>query len=816
MAAARGERAGRGGQRAADLGPLQACLDALPFAVLLVEDTHRVVLANRATCAQLGQPAEAIVGASCHNVMHGLGLPLAGCPLEETLKTGVAAEQELFDARGGRWLAAAIYPTPRTSAAGRPLFLHIVRDITAERRAAGEAARRSELQATLTDLLRLALTDISLQSLLERVLARILSVDWLSVESRAVLFITEGEPAELVMAAQVGLPPSLCEVCARVPLGQCLCGRAAASGAVEFASTIDERHVRSHPGMQPHGHYVVPLRSQGRVLGVMNVYLHEGHARREEEERFLGAVADVIAGIVERRRAEQQLVRLGSAVEQSAEGVLITDAGGTIRYVNPTFERLIGWPAEELLGTPMLSPRRGFDPQLRSGIFEAVRRDGVWHGRVANVSRDGRPFHLDMTVSPVSDAGDPTRRLTNYIALTRDRTQEVQLEAQLRQSQKMEAMGQLASGIAHDFNNLLFVIIGYTDMVKRGLRDDDPLHDNAARAEQAARRAARLTNQLLAFSRRGAARPEVLALNEVVLEVERMLARIIGEHIELETRLPDGLGAVEVDRGLLEQALVNLVVNARDAMPEGGHLTIETGAAAVGPGAPPELRERPAGDYVTLTVADTGCGMAPEVVERIFEPFFTTKDPGRGTGLGLSTVYGIVNQAGGFITVASRPGQGSAFRLFLPRARTATAVASRSATAGPRPPAPPAARETVLVVDDDEGVRTLVGRVLARKGYRVLDAPGGEEALAVAQAHEGEIHLVLADVVMGRMSGPQLAARLLVTRPASRVLFMSGHADELLARKEWAGAAGFLRKPLTPEELLGAVREALDQPATAG
>jgi signal transduction histidine kinase/CheY-like chemotaxis protein len=395
-------------------------------------------------------------------------------------------------------------------------------------------------------------------------------------------------------------------------------------------------------------------------------------------------------------------------------------------------------------------------------------------------------------------------------AIQRKGTEEGLLQSQLRlQSiQKMEAIGRLAGGIAHDFNNLVQAIGGYTEILLKRLPEQDGLRRHAEEIKRAGDRAAALTRQLLAFSRQQVLQPVVLDLNTVVVHIEQLLRRLIGEDIELETELEARLGHVKADAVQLEQVLMNLAVNARDAMPDGGTLTIETRSVRLSEADQRDGFAVQPGSYVLLAVADTGCGMEAETRGRAFEPFFTTKPPGHGTGLGLSTVYGIVKQSGGYIWVDSEPGQGTRVRIYLPRVSEPV-----EQTPLKRVLAPAAApgSETLLLVEDEGGVRELITEWLTDNGYAVLAAENGIEALALAESHVGRIDLLIADVVMPQMGGPALAASLLPLRPDMKVIFMSGYADEAIAAPQMLElGAAFLQKPFTLDRLLRQVRETLD------
>jgi nitrogen-specific signal transduction histidine kinase/CheY-like chemotaxis protein len=384
-------------------------------------------------------------------------------------------------------------------------------------------------------------------------------------------------------------------------------------------------------------------------------------------------------------------------------------------------------------------------------------------------------------------------------------TEKRRLEQQLRQAQKMEAVGRLAGGVAHDFNNILGVIMGYADIVSRRLPRGDALAGKVAEILKAADRAAGLTRQLLAFSRKQILQPRVLDLNSVMGDMDKMLRRLIGEDVELKTRLQEHLGSVMADPGQMEQVIMNLAVNARDAMPEGGSLLLETRDVELDESYVQVHPSTRSGPHVMLAVSDTGCGMDQETMARIFEPFFTTKDQGKGTGLGLSTVYGIVDQSGGSIDVYSEPGRGTTFKIYLPRVEGKAGLAAVTA-----PAPPPKGSETVLLVEDEEALRSMIRETLEDGGYRVLEAATPQQALAIAGSHEGNIHMTLTDVVMPGMSGPDLVKRLALLRPGAAVVYMSGYTDDAIGQHGLLDASThFLQKPFTSQQLLIKCREVL-------
>jgi signal transduction histidine kinase/CheY-like chemotaxis protein len=389
---------------------------------------------------------------------------------------------------------------------------------------------------------------------------------------------------------------------------------------------------------------------------------------------------------------------------------------------------------------------------------------------------------------------------------TDDITEQRRTERKLQISQRLEAVGRLAGGVAHDFNNMLSVIMGFTGFAIDSLREADPLRADLMEAQNAAERAAELTSQLLAFSSKQVLEPEVINPNEIVLRMQRMLRRLLGEDIELAVGIARSVGSIKADAGQIEQVIMNLAVNARDAMPQGGKLVIETANVALDEEAARGREGIEPGRYVKIAVSDTGCGMDAATKERVFEPFFTTKEMGKGTGLGLATAYGIVRQSGGAVIVRSEPGEGATFEIYLPRVDEPAAEKALKSL-----PAVATGEETVLIVEDEHAVRALAERMLRNAGYRVLVACDGGEALLLCEKHGGEIDLLLTDVVMPQMSGKELADRLAETRPEMKVLYMSGYTDEAIDHHGVLDAeTHFIAKPFTVSELTHKVRNTLD------
>ncbi len=537
------------------------------------------------------------------------------------------------------------------------------------------------------------------------------------------------------------------------------------------------------------------------------VWVHEKVRVFEASAGRPGQLRGVIVDITESKRAVEERARLSSAVKQMAEAVMITDPEGNIVYVNPAFERITGYRRAEVMGkNPRILKSGRHDAEFYGQMWKTIGGGGTWSGFLLNKRKDGKIYEAESLISPVRDGAGV---VVNYVAVQRDVTHERLLEAQLRQSQKMEAVGRLAGGIAHDFNNLLTIITGYSQLLADQVAQDEALAGHVAEIRKASDRAASLTRQLLAFARRQVLAPQVIDLNGVCSNMEKMLRRLIGEDVDLVSSPGANLGRVKADPGQIEQVLLNLAVNARDAMPGGGKLTIETSNVEMGEDYAASHYPAKAGRYVLMAVSDTGTGMDAETLSHIFEPFFTTKEQGKGTGLGLSTVFGIVQQSGGYITVYSEPGQGSAFKIYLPR------IAEDNVSAGSEGASPdslPRGAETILLVEDESALRSMVRGLLESHGYKVLEARNGEDALIICDQHKGPIQLLLTDVIMPEMNGPQLAERLAVFHRDMKILYVSGYTDEGIIHHGILDAGtNFLQKPFTPDALIRKVREVIGQ-----
>jgi two-component system cell cycle sensor histidine kinase/response regulator CckA len=521
------------------------------------------------------------------------------------------------------------------------------------------------------------------------------------------------------------------------------------------------------------------------------------------------ALEGLIIDMSERRRAEQASKLLATAVEQGAEAIIITDLDGTIQYVNPSFERVTGYSREDAVGkTPAILKSGKHDDEFYREMWETLVRGEVWSGHLINRRKDGTLYRQNATISPVRDAAGA---IVSYVSAARDVSREKELEEQLQQSQKMEAIGQLAGGIAHDFNNLLTAILGNSELLLNRVAPDDPRRLDLEEIRQAGMRAAGLTRQLLAFSRRQVLEPVVLDLNEVVASVSTMIVRLIGEHVELATKLSPTLGLVNADPGQIEQVIMNLAVNARDAMPEGGRMLIETANADLDEAYVSSHAPVEAGSYVMLAVSDTGAGMDEATTSRIFEPFFTTKEAGKGTGLGLSTVYGIVKQSNGYIWVYSEPGHGTTFKVYLPRVPVREDRRSEAdAASGDGRSSVRGWHETALLVEDDSSVRAVVRRTLQSNGYNVVEAGNAGDAVRLAEEYRGTIDFMITDLIMPETSGRDLAQTISALRPGIKVLYMSGYSDNtVLQRGMVSSDMEFIAKPFTQDRLLEKIRQVL-------
>ncbi|MFH0764875.1 MAG: PAS domain S-box protein, partial [Calditrichota bacterium] len=841
--------------------------------------------------------------------------------------------------KDGRTIICDWTNTPLKEADGTVTgVLSMTRDITERKRTQEELQWNYNTQNALNAILKLAVEDNSLDEFLNRSLKLLVSIPWLALESKGCIFVVKDEPDALIMKAQINLADSLLKECTRIPFGKCLCGKAALTGEVIFRDSLDESHEIRYQDIQPHGHYCVPIQASGKTIGLLNLYVKEGHQREAKEEEFLIHIANTLAGIIqqlsaedalaeseeryrvvferagdyvlmldieqgeipiimdaneaalvihgysrddiigkpitlfdpemtpemlierkqlldsegggvisarhyrqdgtvfdveahiqlvpigekmvllsierdvtERKRAEESLrdseARYRALFEGSADGILIADIE-TKKFVfaNPTICRMLGYSESELLELNVsdIHPREALELVI-SEFEDQERGENTLAPNIPCLRKDRKIIYVDINTSMVMIGG----RACN-VGFFNDVTERRRLEEQLAQSQKMEGIGRLAGGIAHDFNNLLTVIAGHVDMAILQVKPQDPLHSDLNEILRASNRAADLTRQLLAFSRKQILEVKVINLNDVISNLDKMLSRIIGEDVDLKIMQEKELWNVKADPGQIEQVIINLAVNARDAMSEGGKLTIETLNVQLDSVYSQTHHEVISGEYVLLAVSDNGCGISEEVRAKIFEPFFTTKEVGQGTGLGLSTVYGIVRQSLGHIFVYSELDRGTAFKLYFPRSLEAAEPIDKAAS--PRPGEELRGSETILVVEDEPTVRDMAVKILRRYGYKVIDAATGGDAILLCEQMKVPVDLALTDVIMPNMSGAVFVERLRKIWPDVKVLYMSGYtANAIVHHGILDEGTPFLPKPFRPMDLLRKVKQIISE-----
>jgi PAS domain S-box-containing protein len=781
---------------------LRLIVEQMPAILWTTNDQLQITSTIGAGLAALSIPPTEVIGAS---MLETLGKSDPECTPGSAHRRALRGESLIHEmAWKGRNFQVRVEPlrNPERRIAGT---IGVVLDVTDQKHTVRELRARVRQQAAIAALGQQALAGGNLDALLNaaaRAVCETLDVERCEYLERAQDDRTLRWRAGAGWGAE-GRGPVLSND--ETPAGQAL-----QSGAPVIAEDLrrDPRFA-ADPLASAHGvvsSLSVLVHGRGRPRGVLSAHATRHRPFTDDDRNFLQAAAHVLAAALDRAESEATHTRLVTLLEATTDGVAIAGADHRLLYVNRAGRAMFGLTdSVELSGLRLddFYPSELRD-RFQCEVVPAALRKGAWSGEIELQGRTGQRWNVSQVLLVHRS---PEGAVEFLSTVARDVGERLRLEDQLRQAQKMEAVGRLAGGIAHDFNNLLCIITGYGEMAVNLLPPDAAVHAHLSEINKAGNRAATLTRQLLAFSRKSLLAPKVLDLNTLIRDAGAMLRRLIGEDIELATLLEPELPTVKADPNQLEQVLMNLAVNARDAMPEGGRLEIRTARVTL---AETEVREQPEvrpGPYVTIAVSDTGCGMDEATRARIFEPFFTTKGVGKGTGLGLAMVYGVVKQSGGHIEVWSAPGQGTTLRFFLPSAEASSSDAMHLPHAGEAP----AGSETVLLAEDEDGVRALVLAVLRRSGYSVLEARDGEEALVLAANHPGPIHLLLTDVVMPRLSGGRLARRLTHLRPETRVLFMSGFADSTLVRHEVvSGDADCLLKPFTPDDLARKVREALD------
>jgi len=707
---------------------------------------------------------------------------------------------EIKDVRDGKRETISVYPVEDELGRLSEFTNQTLRELSKSNEA---LSKRLEMQNAFSAILKASQEAEDVDRFLTEVLDTILSLKWLNIMVKGGVFLVDDiDPNTLVLRAEKNFSEPQKSACARVPMGTCICGQAAKSGELVYDYFDKDDHQHTYQNNFPHGHYCIPIKHEQNVLGIISLYFEEKHALGDIERSFIDAVSLIVTeSLIIKKHAEREHL-ITRAIEESGEGIMIANRNGVIAYINPALERLTGYARNELVGTTIAA--QILPGELPPQTVSDILRGTLWSGVLNNRRKDGSKYQEHMTVVPVrNEQGD----VIQFVASRRDITKERRLEEQLAQAQKMELIGRLAGGIAHDFNNFMTAILGYSGVVMKNLKDARALKGMETMVN-AAKMAANLTRQLLAFSSKQVIRPKVMNINMVIEESVRMLKHIIQEDIELAVQIAPDLGNAKADTGQIEQALMNLVVNAKDAMPAGGKLIIQTANVCIDKTYAQNTLDVVPGEYVMITVSDTGQGMTNEVKAHLFEPFFTTKEQGKGTGLGLAMVHGIVKQNGGYITVYSEVGKGTTFRIYLPRVMDAVEQENKDQEdmdllRG---------SETVLVVEDQDVVRELAVDLLSGLGYSVMEAKDGMVALELCMRYRGKIQLLLTDVVMPKLGGRELAARVRDLHPETRVLYMSGYADGTIAHHGMLEEGiDLIPKPFTEAGLVKEVRKVLDR-----
>ncbi len=791
----------------------RALIETSPDAIILLDSGFNILFCNqRATALHGFGNAAYLLNHPVQELIAPEDRPRVLERLRQTLHQNLAysVECELLKKSGDHFSAEISISQFINSADQSAQFVLVTRDITGRKRAEAEIKRRNRELTLLNQIIAASAASLEPEGILEVVCRELIHALDMSYANAGLFNETKSEIRIVAEHNARQMPGELNDIIL-----------VSASPPIQFLLThhcplvvtdiqTEARLAQIRDRLQQRGTVsllLLPLLVEGRVVGSLDLESDRLHQFTSEEISLVWSVADQVAGVLARALLIQTREQLSAAIDQAGEAVIITNPNGTITHVNPAFERITGYSYNEVIGqNPRFFKHEQSETDFYQQFWFTVSAGEVWHGRMVNRKKDGTLYTSDATITPVRGENGA---IVSYVGIQHDVTSQLQLEEQLRQSQKMEEIGRLAGGIAHDFNNLLTVINGYSDLLLTRYPDpQDPQRLDLEQIKKAGTRASALTHQLLAFSRKQPLQPQVLNLNHVVNNAHQLLRRLIGEDLELTLDLNPNLVQVMADPGQFEQIILNLAVNARDAMSQGGKLVIATDNVILD-----EVSVRPhaevmPGSYVLLAVTDTGTGMNQDTLAHIFEPFFTTKEQGKGTGLGLATVQSIVRQHGGHIWVDTALGQGTTFKVYLPQLKTLSELPQESSS----PSELPRGSETILVVEDELSVREIMCHILQANGYTIHQAASGPEAINFCQETQPEnIHLLLTDMVMPGMNGQSLASNLRKRYPQLKVLFTSGYLESNLARETTSEiSVVFLQKPFTPDTLTRKVREILD------
>lgn len=792
---------------------LRTLLDALPYYGYIKDRESRFVVANKAIAQMMGVAnPEALIGKTDFDFYPQEVAAQYYAAEQALIQSGQAInnQEEIIVNRADStgWMSTTKVPWYDNQ--GQIVGLvGVGRDITERKRSQEELQRRNRELTVLNQINAATLASLNAEAILDTACHELAMA--FDLPRAAAFFYNETKTEARLVAEyhhhkQVGRLPHVIGTASSAVLQHLMVFQ---SPQVIVNAPSDPRLANVHALLRDLGMIsvlILPVIVADNVIGSLALGATKVRHFSAQEVNFAWTVADQVAGGLARVRLNQLHQRLSAAIEQATDTIVITDATGAIIYVNPAFEKVTGYSRAEALGQNPRVLKSGYQNNgFYSQLWATISAGEVWSGRFINKRKDGSLFTEEATITPVRDDHGV---IVNFVAVKKDVTEKLQLEDQLLQSQKMEAIGQLAAGVAHDFNNLLTIIIGYGEsLLARRLGEQDPARKDVERIKRAGERASALTRQLLAFSRKQPLQLQKLNLNTVMTDLEKMLHRLIGENIAVLTVPAPDLAWVLADAGQMEQVLLNLAVNARDAMPRGGELIFETANVVLDETYALQHAEVIPGPYVMVAVSDTGIGMDNETLSHIFEPFFTTKEQGKGTGLGLAMVFGIVKQSGGHIWVSSEPGKGTCFKIYLPQMREG----NESVEIGSDPEELIGGTETILVVEDETAVREMICDILKESGYNILDAVNGPEALQLARGYNAPIHLLLTDMIMpGDLTGHELATEITELHPETKLLYMSGYTDNAIIYHEIVDKGiAFLAKPFRPSKLAQKVREAL-------